>query len=97
MIAAGQRVSHAMWLAGHRRMRRAVERCVDGEAPRRERTWVLAHLRECRNCRAAALFLVEVRAALRRRRRNEPVMLASARLRRWARRLGDLEPWATST
>jgi predicted anti-sigma-YlaC factor YlaD len=97
MIGAGQRVSLAMWLVGHRGMRRAVERCVDGEAPLRERARVLAHLGECRSCRAAALFLVDLRAALRRRRRNAPVMIAGARLRRWARRLVELEPWATST
>lgn len=71
----------------HSRMRGAVERLVDGELAAPERPAVLLHLRECRSCRAMALFLVELRGALRRRR--EPVMLAGARVRRWARRLGD--------
>jgi len=97
MVGADQRVSHAMWLVGHRRMRRAVERFVDGEAPLGERARVFAHLRACRSCRRGALFLVGLRGALRRRRRRDPVMLAGARLRRWAQGLGDVDPWATST
>ena len=78
-------------------MRSAVERFVDGEASIPERGRAVAHLHDCRGCRAGALFLVELRAALRRRRRRDPVMLAGARLRRWARRVEDLEPWPTST
>jgi anti-sigma factor RsiW len=97
MGGAGQWVSVAMWLVGHGRMRSAVERWVDGEAPLGERARVVAHLRECRSCRAGAVFLVALRRALRRRRRNDPVLLAGARLRRWAQRLGDLEPWPTNT
>jgi hypothetical protein len=50
---------------------------------------VLLHLQECRSCRSLALFLVELRGALRRR--WQPAMLAGARMRRWARRLEDFD------
>ncbi len=80
----------------HGRMRMAVERFVDGEVSALERSRVVAHLRECGGCRAAALFLVELRFALRRREHGHPVILAGARVRRWAQR-GELERWPTST
>lgn len=97
MDSVSQRVPDAMWFIGHRRMRSVVERFVDDEASIPERGRAVAHLRDCRGCLAGALFLVELRAALRRRRRRDPVMLAGAQLRRWALRFRDLEPWPTTT
>jgi anti-sigma factor RsiW len=86
-----------MWFVGHGRVRGAVERFVDGEASLSERARVVAHLRQCRRCRRAALFLVELRSALRRRRRRAPVMLGGARVQRWVGCAGELESWPTST
>ena len=84
-----------MGFVRHGRMRSAVERFVDGEASLSERARVVAHLQKCRSCRRAALFLVEVRGALRQRRHRDPVMLGGARLRRRAER-GELQAWPSS-
>ncbi len=70
--------------AGHRRLRRSVERLVDREATPREANAALAHLRHCRKCQAAARLLLQMKAALRRRARRQPDSLAISRLRRFA-------------
>ncbi|MGH8986810.1 MAG: hypothetical protein ACRDY6_23510 [Acidimicrobiia bacterium] len=68
---------------GHRRLRRSVERLVDREATAREADAARAHLGHCRKCQAAARFLLQMKAALRRRARRQPDSLAITRLRRF--------------
>lgn len=68
----------------HRKIRRAVETYLDGEADPALAVAIRRHLGECWTCSQNAEWLLLVKAALRQVDSRRPVDLAVARLGRYA-------------
>jgi len=68
----------------HRKIRRAVEVCLDGEADAVLAAEVRRHLSECWSCSQDGEWLLLIRASLHRIEARRPVDLAVARLNRYA-------------
>ena len=62
----------------------AVDAWIDGELPPSSAAVVRAHLEECWDCSAAAETLRLIKRSLANLARDNPPLVASARLRRYA-------------
>lgn len=71
----------------HRKIRRAVEVYLDGEADSVLAAEIQRHLRDCWSCSQDGEWLLLIKASLRRIEARRPVDLAVARLNRYATRM----------
>jgi hypothetical protein len=83
MNRRGERVSRTVRIVQHRKIRRAVEVYLDGEADSALAVDIRRHLDQCWSCSQDAEWLLLVKAALRQMDARRPADLAVARLGRY--------------